>query len=526
MNKLISLDRAASLIAEDNIVTVSSSSGLGCPDALLKAIGERYSKTGSPKNLTLMHPIAAGDMYGIKGIEHLAQPGLIKQVLAGSYPSGPSTLPMPEIWRMIVDDEIAAYNIPSGILFDMHREAAAMRPGVITRIGMDTFVDPRREGCAMNDRASRQPVVKAINFDGQEWLYFPSIIPDVAIIRATSADEKGNLSYEHEGAILGGLEQALAAHNNHGIVIAQVKRIVKEGSLDTHDVRIPGNLVDYVVIDEEQQQTTKMFYDPAISGEIKKPLDTFDVCAWGAEKIIARRAAFELKSGMAANLGFGICANVPRVLLEENLHGEVTWVIEQGAVGGLPLLDFAFGCAANADAIMSSPNQFTYFQGGGFDVTLLSFMQIDKDGNVNVSKLGKRPYLTAGCGGFVDITSNAQNIVFCGYFTAGSKMLADDGKMIVEKEGKVKKLVEEVEHVTFSGRKAMERGHRVIYVTERCVMKLTKDGLMVTEIAPGIDLQEDILNQSEIPLLVSSNLKKMAPEIFREQPMNIEFERK
>ena len=521
MNKLIPATQAAALIHDGDVVSVSSSSGLGCPDKVLQAIGERFEREGHPRSLTTLHPIAAGDMYGIKGIDHIAKPGLLSRVLAGSYPSGPSSLPMPAIWRMVVDDQIAAYNIPSGILFDMHRDAAARRPGVLTQVGLGTFVDPELQGCAMNPRAAAQPVVRKERFDGREWLYFPAIVPRVAIIRATTADERGNLTYEHEGALLGGLDQALAARNNGGIVIAQVKRMVKAGSLRPHDVHVPGNLVDFVVVDPEQMQTTQTAYDPAISGEVVHPLAAFELQPWGAEKVIARRAAMELARGSAVNLGFGISANVPRILLEEGLHGEVTWAIEQGAVGGMPLLGFAFGCSANADAIVASPHQFTYFQGGGFDCTLLSFLQVDADGSVNVSKLGAKPYLTAGCGGFVDITAHARRIVFSGFFTAGAQIEVGDGRLTIVREGRSRKFVKTAEHITFSGRIGRQRGQRVTYVTERCVIDLEADGLVVREIAPGIDLQRDVLDQSEVPLRVASDLKLMDAALFRDAPFGL-----
>jgi propionate CoA-transferase len=348
-------------------------------------------------------------------------------------------------------------------------------------------------------------------------------VPNVAIIRATTADERGNLTYEHEGALLGGLDQALAARNNGGIVIAQVKRVVKDGSLRPHDVNVPCNLVDYVVVDPDQWQTTQTVYDPAISGEILQPLATFELQAWGPEKVISRRAAMELAHGHAANLGFGISANVPRILLEEGLHGEVTWTIEQGAVGGMPLLGFAFGCASNADAIMASPNQFTYFQGGGFDVSFLSFMQVDGNGSVNVSKLGAKPYLTAGCGGFVDITAHARRIVFAGFFTAGAKLEVGDGRLTIVKEGKTRKFVKTAEHITFSGVIGRQRGQRVTYVTERCVIDLEGDALVVKEIAPGIDLQRDVLDLAEIPLRVASDLRVMDAALFREQPFGLKL---
>jgi acyl CoA:acetate/3-ketoacid CoA transferase len=523
MSKHISPAEAASLIPDGAIVSVSSSSGLGCPDLTLKAIGDRFEATGHPRDLTTLHPIAAGDMSGIKGIDHIARKGLLKTIIGGSYPSGPSSSEPPSIWQMIGNNDVAAYNIPSGIMFDMHREAAAKRPGVLTKIGMDTFVDPKREGCAMNDLAAQEPVVKRVSFEGDDWLFFPAIIPQVAIIRATTADERGNLTYEHEGAYLGGLDQALAARNNGGIVIAQVKRIAKEGSLKPHDVRVPGVLVDFVVVDPEQKQTTQTLYDPAISGEIFRPLDSFRVPEFNIQKVIARRVAQELQSGSAVNLGFGISANVPRILIEEGLHGAVTWVIEQGAVGGVPLLDFAFGCASNADAFMPSPYQFTYFQGAGFDASLLSFLEIGRDGSVNVSKLSFRPHVTAGAGGFVDITARAKKIVFSGMFNAGAKLALVDSKLVIEKEGKLKKLVNEVEHVTFSGPRGVAQGQDITYVTERCIMKLTADGIVLTEIAPGVDLKTHVLDQSEFPLIVSDRLKVMDAALFHEAPIGLKL---
>ena len=521
MSKQISFQDAAGLIPDHAVVSVSSSSGLGCPDAMLKAIGARFDATGHPRGVTTLHPIAAGDMSGIKGVDHIAKPGLLARIIGGSYPSGPSTAEPPLIWRMITGNEIPAYNIPSGVLFDMHREAAAKRPGVLTKVGLDTFVDPKRQGCAMNEAARAEPVVKHVTFQGEDWLYFPAIIPDVAIIRATTADERGNLTYEHEGAYLGGLDQALAARNNGGIVIAQVKRMTKDGSLKPHDVRVPGVLIDYVVVDPDQKQTTQTLYDPAISGEIFQPMDRFEQTPFGIQKVIARRVAQELEAGSSVNLGFGISANVPRILIEEGLHGAVTWVIEQGAVGGVPLLDFAFGCASNADAFMPSPYQFTYFQGGGFDASLLSFLEIGRDGSVNVSKLAFRPHVTAGAGGFVDITARAKKIVFSGMFTAGATLHIDQGRLVIEKEGKLKKLVEAVEHVTFSGPRAVAQGQVITYVTERCVMTLMADGITVTEIAPGVDLARDVLAQAGFPLRVADTLKVMDARLFDAAPMGL-----
>jgi acyl CoA:acetate/3-ketoacid CoA transferase len=524
MGKVIPAEAAATLIGDGAIITVSSSSGLGCPDAVLAAIGERFRKTGHPRAITSLNPIAAGDMYGIKGIDHIAQEGCLARVIAGSYPSGPSSAAPPLIWQMISGNRIPAYNIPSGILFDMHREASAKRPGVLTKVGLDTFVDPEREGCSMNARATAEPIVHKMEFAGDTWLYFPAIIPNVAIIRATTADERGNLSFEHEGAYLGAMEQALAAHNNGGIVIAQVKRVALEGSLKPHDVRVPGILVDHIVVAPDQLQTTQTIYDPAISGEVFQPLSSFSSPEFGIQKVIARRVAMELTKGSAVNIGFGISANVPRILIEEGQHGSVTWVIEQGAVGGIPLLDFAFGCSSNAEAIVASPHQFIYFQAGGFDASLLSFLQIDRSGSVNVSRLSARPHVTAGAGGFVDITARARKIVFSGFFNAGAKLAVRSGGLAIQMEGRVQKLVPEVEHVSFSGPRAVAQGQDITYVTERCVMKLTPQGMMVAEIAPGADLERDVLAQAGFPLLVSPELKLIQPNLFKPEPFGLQLQ--
>ena len=523
MPRIVSADEAVKQIRDGATVTVNSSSGLCCPDAVLKALGERFDKEQHPRGLTMLHPIAAGDMSGIKGVDHIAKPGLISRIIGGSYPSGPSSAEPPLIWQMLGANEIAAYNVPSGIMFDMHREAAAKRPGVLTKIGLDTFVDPAHGGCAMNAKAAAAPIVKKVNFEGEEWLYFPAIIPNVAIIRATSADPRGNLTYEHEGAYLGALELALAAHNNGGIVIAQVKRIIRDQSMKPYDVGVPGILVDYIVEAPGQWQTTQTPYDPAISGEEFKSLSSFSLMEFCTGKAIARRVSQELKAGWAVNLGFGVSANVPRIFLEEGLHGKTTWVIEQGAVGGIPLLEFQFGCSSNAEAIVASPSQFTYFQAAGFDCALLSFLQIDSHGSVNVSKLGVRPHVTAGAGGFVDITSRAKKIVYSGFFNAGAKMDIRDGKLQIEKEGKVKKLVREVEQISFSGKRAVMQKQDITYITERCVMKLAPEGVVVTEIAPGVNLQANILDQAEFPLIVSPSLKAMDDTLFKPSKMGLKL---
>ncbi len=317
---------AADLICDGAVVTVSSSSGLGCPDATLQGIGERFQQTGSPRNLTSVHPIAAGDMYGIRGIDHLAIPGLLSKVIAGSYPSGPSKAEPPQIWQMIERDEIQAYNLPSGVLFQMHRAGATGQPGVFTKVGLDTFVDPRHQGGRMNT-ATTDDLVEVTKVKDREYLFYPAIEPDVAIIRATTADAQGNLTYEEEGSALGALDQAYAAHNRGGLVIAQVKRLADAGALDPQAVRVPGVLIDVIVVDEAQLQTTATPYDPAISGQVRRSLDVIEPAPWGLEKIIARRAALELDH-QAIDAG-------AQFLVSPGLSHEV---VEAGRAGGVTVL--------------------------------------------------------------------------------------------------------------------------------------------------------------------------------------------
>jgi len=521
LSKVKTAAEAVRLVTDGATVAVNSSSGLLCPDDVLKALGERFVAEGAPRGLTTIHPIAAGDMFGTKGVDHIAHKGMISRIIGGSYPSGPTNAEPPQIWQRILAEDVAAWNVPSGIVFDMLREGAAKRPGVFTKVGMDTFVDPEQDGCAMNASARQSPLVRRVEFDGDTWLHFPAIQPDVAIIRASTADENGNLTFEQEGATLGAMEMALAARNSGGIVIAQVRRVAAQGTLKPHDVRVPGILVDVIVEAPDQLQTTATAYDPAISGELFRPLHTFRTPEFNPAKVIARRVAMEMQAGWAVNIGFGISANVPRVLLEEGQHGKVTWVIEQGAVGGVPLLDFKFGCAANAEAFVASPHQFIYFQAGGFDCSLLSFLEIDAEGSVNVSRLSATPHRTAGAGGFVDITARAKKIVFSGNFNAGAKMRLEAGKLVIDKEGKIAKIVPKVDQVSFSGRRARMQGQHITYVTERCVLRLVENGLMVTEIAPGLELQRDVLDQAATPLLVAPDLKVMDARLFTPDLMGL-----
>ena len=519
--KFLTPREAADLIADGDVITVSSSSGLNCPDATLAGIGQRFEETSSPRDLTSVHPIAAGDMYGMPGIDHIARPGLLRRVVAGSYPSGPSSATPPKIWQMIENEEVHAYNFPSGVLFQLHRAAAARQPGILTDVGTGTFIDPRQAGGRMNE-STPADFVTVTEVDGKQWLYYSILVPDVAIVRATTADEYGNLTFEEEGSPLGALDLAYAAHNNGGLVIAQVKRVATGGSLDPQKVRIPGILVDVVVVDEDQMQATATAYDPTISGQLRRPVSELDPVPFSLEKIIARRAATELHEGDTINLGFGVSALVPHVLNEEGRGAEVSWVLEQGAVGGIPLLDFAFGCSQNPDAIMQSADQFTLLQGGGFDRTLLSFLQIDSGGNVNVHHLPGRRHVTAGVGGFADITAHAPEIVFIGSFTAGRRDIDLTGTGVdIRTDGAHTKLVQQVSQVTFNGQQALERGQKVTYVTERCVLELRPEGITVTEIAPGVDLQRDVLNRSDFELLVDPELRTMDETLFARGPIDL-----
>ena len=401
--------------------------------------------------------------------------------------------------------------MPSGILFDIHREAAAKRPGVLTKVGMDTFVDPVHEGCAMNAKAAAEPIVERVTLRRRRLavLSRPSR-RRVAIIRATTADERGNLSYEHEGGILGPLDQALAVRNNGGVVIAQVKRLAAAGTLRPHDVVVPGILVDFIVVAPDQLQTTHTPYDPAISGEIFRPLSSFETPKFDVAKVIARRVAQELRDGDAVNIGFGISANVPRILIEEGRHGAVTWVIEQGAVGGVPLLDFQFGCASNAEAIVQSPQQFTYFQGGGLR-HVAALVPADR------SLAARSTSPSSACGRMSRPAPAASSTSrrarrrssFPAISPPAPSSTSTTARSRIAKEGKVKKLVEAVEQISFSGPRAVEQGQEIVYVTERCVLRLEQEGVTVVEIAPGVDLERDVLAQAEFPLRVATDLRKM-----------------
>jgi acyl CoA:acetate/3-ketoacid CoA transferase len=361
-----------------------------------------------------------------------------------------------------------------------------------------------------------------VELNGREWLFLPSFNVDVAIIRATTADEDGNLTMEHEPAVLGAHLLALAAHACGGRVIAQVERVAQRGTLDPHRVRVPGLLVDALVVEPHPQQATLTRYDAALSGEARLPAELIAHAPFGPEKVIARRAALELFAGQTAVLGFGVSALIPRILLEEQQHDQVTFCIEQGAVGGVPAIDFQFGCSLNPQAIVDSPTQFDFFDGGGFDIGFLSFLQVDTDANVNVSLLPSRPHVSAGIGGFMDITTHARKLVFSGFFRAGGLQVdVVDGQLKIRREGAHAKLVRCADQVTFNGRLARERGTEVLVVTERGVLRAEADGLRLIEVAPGIDPLRDIVDQAGAHIRIDPDLREMDARLFRPERMQL-----
>jgi propionate CoA-transferase len=421
---------------------------------------------------------------------------------------------------MITENRIEGYNLPQGVMAQLIREIAAHRPGLITRTGLYTYMDPRLTGGALN-AISKRKVVDLIELRGQEYLFYPSFSIDVAFVRGTTADEDGNISMEEEVATFNMLSAAQAAHNNNGIVIAQVKRKVKRGSLDARTVKIPGTLVDYIVVEPNQWQTYLGEYNPGLCGAAKMVIERSDDRKLDERKVVCRRAARELVPGVI-NLGFGMSSGVADVAVEEGFYGDIALTIEQGAVGGVPTSGLIFGCSMNPQAILDQPYQFDFYDGGGIDCCCVGLAQADQHGNVNVSKFGDR---IPGAGGFIDITQNAKAVVFCGTLTAGGlEVLINDGRVSIIREGKIRKFVREVEHITFSGRFAKTVGQPVLFVTERAVFRLDQDGLILVEIAPGIDLEREILSQMEFSPRVAQDLKEMDGRIFNPEPMGIREE--
>ncbi len=505
---VISADEAARLVKDgDTVGMQGSGGGVSEPTALIAALRRRYDAEQCPKNLTLMHATGLGDKQGGCGTDLLAVQGLVKRDIAGHLAMAPV------MGKMIQDNQIECYNLPQGVISQLFTAIGARKPGVITKTGLGTFVDPRIEGGKMN-KITQEDLVEVLNLKGEQWLFYPSQPVHVAFIRGTRADEQGNISSDQEGSILEGIGIAQAAKASGGVVIAQVKYTVKDGEILPHNVTIPSTMVDYIVVDPAQKQTCLFEYDPSISGEKPVKLAEMPPEPLSIKKVIGLRAARELHEGYVVNLGVGIPDQVAAVASESGMVDRLTFTLEHGIIGGKPAAGVIFGVSHNPRAIISEMEQFNFYDGGGLDIAFLGMAETDRMGNVNVSKVGN---LLSGCGGFINITQNAKRVVFCGTLTAkGLKCKVGDGKLTIEQEGAVPKFVENVSQITFSGAYAAQVGQEVLFVTERAVFTLGEKGLTLVEIAPGVDLQKDVLDQMRFAPAVSPDLKLMDTSLFTE----------
>jgi propionate CoA-transferase len=512
-NKVISADEAIALINEGDVVTTTGFVQSCIPEALHAALEKRYVESGAPRDLTLIMCAGAGDSKGL-GTGRLHHDGLLKRVIAANFGR------MPKVAEAAQANKILGYNLPQGVISQLYRACAAGQPGLFSKVGLHTYIDPRLGGGKVND-VTTDDIVKLVEVEGDEWLFYKATPINVAFIRGTSADPAGNISMEREALLLDNLAQAMAARNNGGIVIAQVERIVAEGSIRPKDVKIPGVFVDCVVVAEAPElhrMNYGVMYDAALAGEIRVPVENMTKMPLDERKIIARRAAFELPPNGVINLGVGAPDGVAAVANEEKVTPYITMTTEAGAIGGVLASGSSFGSAANADAIMDQNQMFDFYDGGGLDMTCLGMAECDEEGNVNTSRFGGR---LNGCGGFINISQNARAVVYAGTFTAGGLDVAiEDGQLKIRREGRARKFVKKVEQVTFSGAYAQSRNQPVIYVTERCVFQLTPDGVELIEVAPGIDIERDILAHMDFKPIINKPMP-MDKRIFIDEPMDL-----
>jgi propionate CoA-transferase len=511
--RVVTSEEAASVVETgDTLLIGGSGSGHAVPDTLIAAIAKRFKAEGQPRRLTTVHPVGLGDR-GERGIAHLANPDLLKRVVCGTL------VDSPPVERLAADNLIEAYTLPQGALSQLTREMAAGRPGLVTHVGLHSFVDPRRGGGKQSARTS-EDIVEVVTLGGRECLFYKPFKVDVALLRGTTADEDGNVTMEQEAIFGEMLSMAQATRRTGGIVIVQVKRLANRGTLPAKQVKIPGMLVDLIVVDPEQMQTFFSDYNPAYAGELRIPLSQITPLPFGPRKVIARRAALELFPGAICNLGSGVSTGIASIAAEEGALDTVVLTNEQGLIGGAPATGNEVGASRNYQAIVDQPYQFDFYDGGGLELAFLSFAEIDQECNVNVSRFGDR---IIGPGGFINISQNAQTIIFSGTFTSGGLEISwPGGCATLAREGREKKFVKRVQQLSYSGPFANERAQKALYITERAVFRRNEVGrLELTEIGPGIDLERDVLAQMEFTPDISPNLAMMDRRIFSPEPVGL-----